>query len=223
MTTNTLKVTDEPSYPISPLPHKRKMMVLLAFVCTAIFVVAYFLFLELVDRTLRDRIRAERITGRKVLGVMPRNSRRYRPFNQQAKEIAMHCLAKALVPYFGREKPVVINILSTEEGDGKHFVAQYLRDYWQKSGLKVGLLSYREEFNCRSESYLLANNLTDYCQAGDAMIVLVVHQPLTEESVPSPLLESANLNLMIARSDRTWTTIDQEVFEKVGEQSGESR
>ena len=132
MTTNTLKVTDEPSYPISPLPHKRKMMVLLAFVCTAIFVVAYFLFLELVDRTLRDRIRAERITGRKVLGVMPRNSRRYRPFNQQAKEIAMHCLAKALVPYFGREKPVVINILSTEEGDGKHFVAQYLRDYWQK-------------------------------------------------------------------------------------------
>ena len=222
MTTNTLKVTDEPSYPISPLPHKRKMMVLLAFVCTAIFVVAYFLFLELVDRTLRDRIRAERITGRKVLGVMPRNSRRYRPFNQQAKEIAMHCLAKALVPYFGREKPVVINILSTEEGDGKHFVAQYLRDYWQKSGLKVGLLSYREEFNCRSESYLLANNLTDYCQAGDAMIVLVVHQPLTEESVPSPLLESANLNLMIARSDRTWTTIDQEVFEKVGEQSGET-
>ena len=67
---------------------------------------------------------------------------------------------------------------------------------------------------------MLANNLTDYCQAGDAMIVLVVHQPLTEESVPSPLLESANLNLMIARSDRTWTTIDQEVFEKVGEQSG---
>lgn len=54
------------------------------------------------------------------------------------------------------------------------------------------------------------------------MIVLVVHQPLTEESVPSPLLESANLNLMIARSDRTWTTIDQEVFEKVGEQSGET-
>ncbi len=69
---------------------------------------------------------------------------------------------------------------------------------------------------------MLANNLTDYCQAGDAMIVLVVHQPLTEESVPSPLLESANLNLMIARSDRTWTTIDQEVFEKVGEQSGET-
>lgn len=222
MTTNTLKVTDEAYYPISPLPHQRKMTVLIATVSTLIFVIMFFLLLELIDRTLRDRIRAERITNGKVLGVMPADTRRYRPLNQQAKAIATQFLAKATVPYFGTKQPVIINLLSTESGDGKHFLAQQLYEYWQAAGVQVKLCSYRTDFNGQGAPYIHANHLTDLYPDIDSGIVIVVYQPLSTGTVPSTLLKEANLNLIVVRSNRTWKNIDQDAYENLVAQCGDT-
>ena len=39
---------------------------------TLLFIIGYFLIIEILDRTLRDKIRAERITGGTVIGAYPR-------------------------------------------------------------------------------------------------------------------------------------------------------
>ena len=42
-----------------------------AFLATFLFVLGFFILLELLDRTLRDKVRAARITGGRVIGAFP--------------------------------------------------------------------------------------------------------------------------------------------------------
>ncbi|MDD3108098.1 MAG: exopolysaccharide biosynthesis protein [Alistipes sp.] len=222
MTTNTLKVTNEPSYPISPLPHQRKMTVTLTGICTILFVLLYFLILELIDRTLRDRIRAERITNGRVLGAIPGDTRRYRQFNTQAKELAIRFLAKAIVPYFKEKRPVVINLISMNAHEGKHLIAEMLRSYWQANGIRVKICSYHTDYNPHSDRYVLSQHFSDFCDACDFDLILVIHQPLIRESVPSALLQEAHMNVVIVKAHATWKNIDQEALESLQTQSGET-
>ncbi len=64
MNSATLKVLNPPTYPLSSAPTKRKLKIITAFVASFIFIFSYFLLLEILDHTLRDKIRTERITLR---------------------------------------------------------------------------------------------------------------------------------------------------------------
>lgn len=218
MSSNNIKVTNYPDYPINPLPHKRKMIILLAFVASFVFVIAFFFFIEFFDRTLRDILKAELLTGAPILGAMPGLSYRFRGYNRDIQEIAAHKLATSISPLFGNTNPVVINILSIENADGKHFVAEKLKEYWESYGMSVRLISHREDFDYRSKEYLLATGITDLVSKESAKvndIILIVHQAVVSESIPPALLNNVNLNLLITRSSRTWKNTDQETFEKM--------
>ena len=67
MTSATLKVLNPPAYPIQPEPHGRKNIVLMSLLGSIAFIVGLFLIIELLDRTLRDKIRTERLTGSKLI------------------------------------------------------------------------------------------------------------------------------------------------------------
>ena len=60
MTSATLKVLNPPTFPIQPEPNSRRNIVLLAFLGSIAFIIGFFLIIELLDRTLRDKIRTER-------------------------------------------------------------------------------------------------------------------------------------------------------------------
>ena len=62
--------------------------------------VLWFFIIELLDRTLRDRMRSERITQVPVMGCYPKESNlRYRRFNKTIGDMAMKQLSKALLPH----------------------------------------------------------------------------------------------------------------------------
>ena len=127
MSSATLKVINPPTFPISAMPTKRKLMVIAAFLGTLLFILGYFILLELLDRTLRDKNRAERITGGKVLGAFPAPGRwRVRSYTKSYREIAARFMGNAVLNYFKPDKPNIVNILSTEEGTGKSYLAEAL-------------------------------------------------------------------------------------------------
>ena len=74
MTSATLKIINAPVLPLEAEPSKRKMMVAAAGLATLLFVLGFFILLELLDRTLRDKVRAERITKGRVIGDLSRQS-----------------------------------------------------------------------------------------------------------------------------------------------------
>jgi hypothetical protein len=114
---------------------------------TFLFTALYFFIIELLDRTLRDRMRSERITKIPVMGCFPKESSlRYRRYNKTINDMALRQLSKALLPHFKEGQQNVLNLLSTDAANGKSYLAQELQNYWVSIGLPVRLLTYDEDY-----------------------------------------------------------------------------
>ena len=231
MTSATLKIINPPVLPISAEPTKRKMMVIAAFFVTAVFILGFFILLELLDRTLRDKIRAERITGGKVIGAFPGPGRfGERRFARQYREIASRFMGNAVLNYFDpRKRPNVLNILSTEQSDGKSTLAEHLAAYLRETGMKVRIASWNKDFDSHQKEFLLASRLEDFVHDGEdetplseADVVIVEYPPLDDSSISKELLQSAELNIMVAPANRTWKETDQLLYEKSVEMAGDT-
>ena len=185
--------------------------------------------LELLDRTLRDKVRAERITKGRVIGAFP--GKAYfgqRRFTKQYREIASRYIGNAAVNYFDPAKqPNVLNILSTERGDGKSLIAEHLAAFFREANMKVRIVSWNKDFDIERKEYLLAEKLGDFVHdtpgevpLAEADVVLVEYPPFATSSVPKELLRHAALSIVIAPANRTWKDTDQLLFEKAEKLSG---
>jgi hypothetical protein len=125
MSTATLRVLNPPMFPLNAQPTNRIMVLLGAFMLTFMLTTFYFLIIEMLDRTLRDRMRSERITKVPVMGCFPKESNlRYRRFNKTIADMALKQLSKALLPHFQEGQQNVLNLLSTDAGNGRSYLAQ---------------------------------------------------------------------------------------------------
>ncbi len=224
MTSATLKLINPPTMPISAEPTKRKMTVFASFFATFCFILGICILIELVDRTLRDDTRTERITGSKVIGVFPAPGRfLLRKYDDKYKALASKSLGNSIMSHFVSDKiPHIINILSTEQGDGKSVVIEGVRQYFEKLGMNVKVESWNKDFNSLDRSFLLASSPGEFIKEKDneltfdkADVVLMEYPPLSETSIPASLLIMADLNIVVALADNTWRTTDQMLFEKV--------
>ncbi len=223
MTSATLKIINPPTFPIAAMPTKRKLMVMASFVATFIFILGYFILLELLDRTLRDKTRTERITSGKVLGAFPAPGKmRYRSYNNAVREIAAQYMANATVSYFGTQRPNIVNLLGVDSGEGKNFLGEQLKAQFENLDMRVRLESYRSGFNPQRKDYLLAQEYTDFLPAAEQTedVIIIDHPPMNECSIPKAILQAGAVNLLIARTDRAWRETDQVLFDKARLQAG---
>lgn len=223
MTSATLKVLNPPAYPIAPEPTGRKRIIIIVCIAAFLFILGFFLLVELLDRTLRDKTRAERITGGKVLGAFPGKAMlKYRNYNSAYASIATKFLGNTILGFFTEKKkgnPYIVNFLSTEPGDGKTFLSTHLERYWLCLGMNVRRISWEADFDTANPKYLLAQSIHDICQVGEEDIVIVEYPDLKECTIPGKLLNEANLNLMVVRADRAWKVSDKLTMDKISRQS----
>jgi len=220
MTTATLRVLDPPVFPLNALPTNRIMYLLGAFGLTFVLTALYFLVVEMLDRTLRDRMRSERITKIHVLGCYPKeNNLRYRRYNKTIADMALRQLSKNLLPNFKTGQQNVLNLLSTDSINGKSFIAQELENYWISLGLQVRRLTYDEDFLAEDSKYIMATSIKDLCE--DVLpdeIVIVEYPNLNDHSIPSALLNLGTINLLVTRANRTWKDVDQKALKELQSQ-----
>ena len=217
MTTATLRVLNPPIFPLNAQPTNRMMYLLGAFMITFILTSLYFFVIEMLDRTLRDRMRSERITKIPVMGCYPRESSlRYRRFNKTISDMALRQLSKALLPYFKDNQQNVLNLLSTDAGNGKSYLAQELENYWVSIGLRVRRLTYDEDFLAEDSRYIMAKDIKDLCP--DILpdeIAIVEYPNLDDNTISSALLNMGTINLMVTRANRTWKDVDQKALKEL--------
>lgn len=225
MTSATLKVLNPPAIPITPEPTNRKQIVMAACAGSFLFILGFFLLLEILDRTLRDSVRTRRLTDCKVLGAYPEPSLLKRNNNKHCEDIATNYLSSAVLRFCTERKDgeaYLINILSTHPGDGKSYLSEQLLDYWKKIGLNVRKVTWGADFDPNSRSYALAKEIGDLCTYQDEDILLVEYPNLKDSNVPTELLQKANLNLLIAPANRGWKETDKLLCEKLKAQAGKS-
>lgn len=219
MTTATLRVLNPPMFPMNAQPTNRMMILLGAFILTFLLTAMYFFLIELLDRTLRDRMRSEKITKVPVMGCFPKESTlRYRRFNKTIADMALRQLSKELLPHFKEGQQNVLNLLSTDAGNGKSFIAQELENYWVSIGLQVRRLTYDEDFLAEDSRFILANGIKDICP--DIMpneIAIVEYPNLDDNSISPALLNMGTVNLMVTRANRTWKDVDQKALKELME------
>ena len=219
MTTATLRVLNPPMFPMNAQPTNRMMILLGAFALTFAFTAMYFFIIELLDRTLRDRMRSERITKIPVMGCFPKESTlRYRRFNKTIADMALRQLSKALLPHFKEGQQNVLNLLSTDAGNGKSYIAQELENYWISIGLQVRRLTYDEDFLAEDSRFILANGIKDICPDILPNEIAIIEYPnLDDNSISPALLNMGTVNLMVTRANRTWKDVDQKALKELNE------
>jgi uncharacterized protein involved in exopolysaccharide biosynthesis len=220
MTTATLRVLNPPMFPMNAQPTNRMMILLGAFLLTFMLTAMYFFIIELLDRTLRDRMRSERITKVPVMGCFPKESTlRYRRFNKTIADMALRQLSKALLPHFKEGQQNVLNLLSTDAANGKSYVAQELENYWISIGLQVRRLTYDEDFLAEDSRFIMAKDIKDICPDILPNEIAIIEYPnLDDNSIPSGLLNMGTVNLMVTRANRTWKDVDQKALKELEEQ-----
>ena len=220
MTTATLRVLNPPMFPLNALPTNRMMILLGAYLLTFFLTAMYFFMIELLDRTLRDRMRSERITKIPVIGCYPKESNlRYRRFNKTISDMALRQLSKALLPHFKTGQQNVLNLISTDAGNGKSYLAQELENYWITLGLQVRKLTYDEDFLADDSRYIMSTSIKDLCP--DILpdeIAIIEYPNLNEHSIPSSLLNLGTINLLVTRANRTWKDVDQKALKELQSQ-----
>ena len=222
MTSAALKVLNAPAYPISPIPSSLKKIVMGACAGSFLFILGFFLILELLDRTLRDSIRTRRLVGLPMLGAFPKESTlEYRGYGKECEKIATKQLSSNILRFCQQKKdglPYIINFISTEAGEGKSHVIQELNGYWESIGLKVRTLIWGRDFNILSREYNLAKSIADLYTFNKEDIIIVEYPNLRDANIPPELLQEANLNILIARADRGWKETDKLLVEKLQQQ-----
>ena len=220
MTTATLRVLNPPLFPMNAQPTNRMMILLGAFLLTFMLTAMYFFIIELLDRTLRDRMRSERITKIPVMGCFPKESTlRYRRFNKTIADMALRQLSKALLPHFKEGQQNVLNLLSTDAANGKSYIAQELENYWISIGLQVRRLTYDEDFLAEDSRFIMAKDIKDICPDILPNEIAIIEYPnLDDNSIPSGLLNMGTINLLVTRANRTWKDVDQKALKELQSQ-----
>lgn len=220
MSTAKLRVLNPPMFPMNAQPTNRMMILLGAFILAFIMTALYFFIIELLDRTLRDRMRSERITKVPVMGCFPKESTlRYRRFNKTIADMALRQLSKSLLPHFKEGQQNVLNLISTDAGNGKSYIAQELESYWISIGLQVRRLTYDEDYLAEDSRFIMAKGIKDICPDLLPNEIAIVEYPnLDDNAIPPALLNMGTINLIVTRANRTWKDVDQKALKELESQ-----
>ena len=227
VSSSSLKVLNPPDFPISPLPSKRKMILILIFIGTALFIIAVMLILELLDRSLRDKFLAEHITKMPVLGAIPEKSKfRYKIYNKQTEDAAVQYIANNIFNNLKQgstqsSQPLLVNLISSYKGEGKRFLAGQLAGYWEAAGMKVKQVVSGIDFVPDSKEYIFADVKKLVSSMSNCDIILAIHPDLMDSPVPENFLREASINLYLSKTKRTWSDSDQMLLTNVSKNSGE--
>lgn len=219
----SLKVINPPLFPLTSKPTQRKAIILLLFFGSMFLVIGYFALLELLDRTLKNKYKAELLTGGKVIGAYPHPSKyRYKVYNKDCENIAVKTLANTILNYYNinREQNVkLINFISVEEEDEMQKIAEQISKYFESVGMSVRTVMSGKEFMPDAKEYLLATDVNAICNTDNEDLAIIVHPSLKSSMVPSYFINNASLTLFVASCTSVWSDTDQLFYDSIMEKS----
>ncbi|WP_302138598.1 hypothetical protein, partial [uncultured Parabacteroides sp.] len=218
LTSATLRLISEPTFPILSDKSKRSLLVIASFFGSILFIIGFNLLIELLDRTLRDADRARRLTGLPVLAAFTGHiNLRYRGFTKASNRVVAAYCCNQLNVFLQFGNTSIINLISFGEQEGKSFIASYLQEYWEDLGFTVKIISYDKDFNSQSMVYAQANSIFHIYEPPygeeNPDILIVKYPPLRDYPISTALLQEAQVNLLVADACRVWTTSDTMLLE----------
>ena len=227
MSTSNLQTISPPEYPLTDNGRKRTIYIIMAFFGSMLFIITYFLLIELLDRTLRDAERSKRLTGLPVIAAFNGVSNlKFRGFLKACNRMAAAYCCRQLNSHIQPNRPTIINLLSMEQGEGKSYLAKYFSTYWETEGLRVRVVEASLDFETNDKHYVQAQHLSDFWKRNEAEqepdIILVEYPAINDATIPLPVLRSSDANLLVANACRLWRTSDGNTLAAIKEVIGDN-
>lgn len=225
MSTSNLQTVAPPDFPLTDNGRKRILYVLISIASSIIFIITYFLLIEVLDRTLRDPLRSRRLTGLPVIAAFNGTSNlKYRGFLKTCNRVAAAYCCRQLNRYLDPKRATIINLLSMEPREGKSYLAKYFANYWATEGLSVRIVRAGIDFDIETPQYVNARRLFHFWQRNEAEeetdIILVEYPAIHHASIPLPTLKNADINLLVANAERLWRSSDDATLAPIKEAIG---
>lgn len=218
MNSAVLKVINPPTYPLISQPTKRRVIVGGVFFGAIVLLLGVFLFMELLDRTLRDKLRTERLTRTKVISAFPKKSIRDKDKNIEQRLI--HTLANNLYSYYRpEEKLKLINIVSPNAVVDEQKITEKLQEFWRSRGVFVEAYYEGKDFHRDSREYLIDDDWVNHWQKNDLNIVH--HGALSISPIPTVFLKESFVTVVLLEADNVFTSEEEMMLNALHDRMGE--
>lgn len=142
-----IKVVDPPYFPLSPIPTKRKILIMLAFVLGLVIVLSSVLVAEYFDQTLKSPANAAKIIKQSSLGLVPKILLKtpkvpISSLTNRLLEIAIQKIELFFRQNNSTTATKTLLFFSTQDQEGKSVVAGNLALQLKTLGKKVLYLNY---------------------------------------------------------------------------------
>jgi succinoglycan biosynthesis transport protein ExoP len=231
---SNIKLLDHPFYPVKPLASKDYVLIPLSMVASFLLLLSIYLALELMDTSIKNPIRAERLTGLEVAGVLPKATSKNRIteyFEDTLIEQAVNRIVVETEKLVASKKPKIILIAGTQISEGKTWMIYKMAKRISDLGYNSEVITpgsekgYRPERNENKElvdiskvqirhyeiveRMVPAGKISEILKTADKADFVFIEIPsLQEYQLPLHLVKEADLCLLIVRADRPWKDSD---------------
>jgi len=220
---SNMRITDEARFPISAIPSKKKLYIIIAILFTFMFYVLGVFLVELMDQRIKTPGKIGLLTGIDFLGAFCSNTNN-KFLNTEAiqHKSFLFIFEKIRTRSVNSHKPFIIQILSTWESAGKNAIAEIIQNELVKRGLSVKNLNVLsmtsdKDTNTIIHTYYNANHYKDLLTVEDEhkdYILSII--PAISLGIDNPvLLQDADLSLVIYDASLTWLKADNFFIQKL--------
>lgn len=147
-----LKTIDPPYYPLSPIPSKRKILIIAAAFIGAIFTLGVLLVMEYFDDTLKNSDKASKILNISSFGMIPKvllhsNTTNISFIQRRLIEIITQNILQFLPAKVADKQTKTILCFSTQRTEGKSVLAGNIAKSLKNNGKRILVLNYSGEKN----------------------------------------------------------------------------
>jgi polysaccharide biosynthesis transport protein len=237
-----LKVVDAPLFPSAPDPSKRKMLIIIGFLIGSFFIVSVLILLEFINRSIRQPLSFESLTGLKLASAYPFFSSLNRKVDSNKLDFI---LTQRLIESVQHKMAVVNNatnntkfivVTSMYDAEGKSFVSKKLAKQLINIGHKVALclpdsgqsgdkliqksdlVDDMLEINYYNPEHHLSKRASLQSIAGfvdDVDYMVLELPPLQNYLTSHSVLKEIDICLLVSRANRSWTTSDSKTLENI--------
>lgn len=229
-----------PTYPLEPVQSKQLLLVMLAAVLGFVLPLVFILLVEFLDTTVKSPIRAEELTGLKLVGAYPNIN-----LELDYKNVNMDWLMEKSIGLISQkirldlrrlEKhqpgPKYVIIFSTRNDEGKSYLSGLIAKSLESLHRKILVLTPDEisESDTNAVNYevdskfLESNNIEDLVPskklASDYDFVFLELKGILSNPYPIELVEKFDLAIMVLSAKRVWNKADKYALSEFQETLG---
>ena len=236
-----LKILDPPNFPVdanSTLP----VLVIVGFMAAFIVVVGWLVAADMLDTSLKSPPIAEKVTGFKVLGILPVLDSKKESHALEDKITEDEMARQLLLRFYKKDSaklPFVVGVLSSYSGEGKSLIATSLANNLNQLGVKTMAMLPKEK--SQQDTAVVAKVVDNGVHLGgdevvynppmgisknsvaevtgtkfyDYSVILVEFPAVLEKAYPVSLLQHLDYILLTVKANRSWHKPDVSIYKNI--------